>query len=137
MENAGHSRAINRHQWDYPELEKELLDVGSRHARVFGELKRLLAIRARQKAFHPNATQFTLHLGEQVFAFWRQSMDRRQSIFCISNISDEEQKILLSRVNLINTEDWFDLIDSQMVDLNAEYLTLKPYQSVWISNYNK
>jgi sucrose phosphorylase len=61
----------------------------------------LLAMRQRQAAFHPNATQFTLHLGNQLFGFWRQSADRRQSIFCVSNISREPQTLQLSDINLI------------------------------------
>ena len=36
----------------------------------FFELRRRLAIRTRQKAFHPDATQFTLHIKPGMFGFW-------------------------------------------------------------------
>jgi len=134
MEHTGHNRSINRHQWDYAELGELLDDQQSHHALVFEELKRLLDIRSQQKAFHPNAVQFTLHLGEKIFGYWRQSHDRQQSIFCISNISAETQALVLSDINLISTDDWIDLISGlPLVSQNME-LELAPYQTLWISN---
>jgi len=94
----------------------------------------LIAIRRKQPAFHPNATQFTLHLGLQLFGFWRQSMRRDQSIFCIHNISNEVQQVALSDINLIGTDHWQDLISGMTIDDLSGSITLKPYQSVWLSN---
>lgn len=134
MEHTGHNRSINRHQWDCQALEEMLADADSHHAQVFSELKRLLAIRSGQVAFHPNATQFTLHFEDSIFAFWRQSMDRQQSIFCITNLSDDVQELSLSSVNLIGTDQWRDLVSDTTIDMDAEALTLDPYQTLWISN---
>src|SRR5690606_14152236 len=103
------NRAINRHNWDMDELEK-LLAGDSHHQRIFSELQRRIRIRRRQKAFHPNATMFTMHLGDEVFAFWRQSLSRNQSIFCLNNISDREQTVQRTAINLIATETWTDLL---------------------------
>jgi sucrose phosphorylase len=94
----------------------------------------LLAIRRAQAALHPNATQFTLHLGKALFGYWRQSLDRRQCIFCISNISPQPQALALSDVNLTDNEQWIDLIGETQLDSKAEVLELQPYQSVWLSN---
>lgn len=138
MEHTGHNRSINRHQWDYAALEKMLLDSeGSdrnHHRKVFSEIKKLLSIRQQQKAFHPNATQFTLHLGDSIFAYWRQSHDRQQSIFCISNISDAQQEFMLSDINLISTDDWHDLISGKEMTHQEMLIQLAPYQTLWISN---
>jgi sucrose phosphorylase len=141
MENTGHNRSINRHQWQYDELEALLINEvppsegkSSHHKKVFSELKRLLAIRQQQKAFHPNATQFTLHLGDSIFAYWRQSHDRKQSIFCISNISDLAQEFMLSDINLVSSDDWFDLITEEKMTRQDMLIQLAPYQTLWISN---
>lgn len=134
VENTGHYRAINRHQWDYEALEGELSREQSSHSVVFGRLKILLALRRKQPAFHPNATQFTLHLGAALFGYWRQSMDRRQSIFCISNISCSLQSLDLSGINLTDTEGWLDLIGGAAISQRDPMLALQPYQTVWISN---
>ncbi len=133
-EHTGRLRSINRGQWKLESIESELANPLSHHSKVFRELKRLIAIRRRHPAFHPNATQFTLHLGLQLFGFWRQSMRRDQSIFCIHNISDEVQQVALSDINLIGTDQWVDLITGLRVDDLSGSLTLKPYQSVWLSN---
>jgi len=139
VENSGHNRAINRHQWDYQALEQALDDHSSSHHQVYNQLKQLLKIRRRQSAFHPNATQFTLHLGDQLFGFWRQSLDRQQSIFCISNISAQPQTLSLSDINLIDNEQWHDLIadlpcSTQTDKDNQRAIEMQPYQTVWITN---
>ncbi|WP_375171222.1 sugar phosphorylase [Marinobacter sp.] len=134
VENTGRLRSINRSQWSVDSLDQVLQDPRSHHAQAFEELKRLIAIRRKQAAFHPNATQFTLHLGLQVFGFWRQSTRRDQSIFCIHNISDQTQQIALSDINLIGTDHWQDLISGMTIDDLSGCITLKPYQSVWLSN---
>ena len=87
------NRRINRHQWDADELRIELDNEKSPHASVLKKLLERIDLRREQAAFHPNATQFTLHMGDQVFSFWRQSVDRRSNIFCLNNVSGEEQRI--------------------------------------------
>jgi sucrose phosphorylase len=134
---SGINRRINRHQWEADDLGKELDDPSSPHARVLAGLLKLIHLRKRQSAFHPNATQFTLHLGDQVFAFWRQSVDRRQNIFCLNNISGEQLVIPLVSVNLSSTEDWFDLISGAELEVDALEVTLAPYQCVWLVNRRK
>lgn len=134
VKHTSHNRSINRHRWKYPELRKELDSKHSQHAKVLARMNHLLQIRKRQSAFHPNATQYTLQLNDQLFGFWRQSMDRRQSTFCISNVSDEAQKIRLSDINLIGTDKWTDLISGHTINESDEFVDLSPYQTVWISN---
>ena len=132
VERTGHYRAINRHQWSAEELERELANPESPHAQVFNAIMGLLEIRQRQAAFHPNATQFTLHLGDRLFGFWRQSGDRRQSVFCVSNVSNETQSLNLADINLIEAQQWTDLISGEAIA--SRILELEPYRTVWISN---
>ncbi|MEH6585298.1 MAG: sugar phosphorylase [Halioglobus sp.] len=134
VENSGHYRAINRHQWDYEQLVQALEDEESHHARVFSRIKGLLQVRREQAAFHPNATQFTLHLNNALFGYWRQSMDRRQSVFCISNISDQALPLALSDINLIGTDDWVDLISGAHFHSREQVVEVQPYQTLWITN---
>ncbi len=134
VENTQHNRAINRHRWDYETLQENLSDSANPHKVVLSTLKNLINIRIRQKAFHPNATQFTLHLREQLFGFWRQSQDRRQSIFCISNISKDTAELSLSELNMISTENWYELISGEQISTLQLTINLQPYQTLWISN---
>jgi sucrose phosphorylase len=134
MELTNQNRSINRHKWDYIDLQAKLDDATSHHARVFGKMKELIRIRRLQPAFHPNATQYTLHLSDQLFAFWRQSPDRRQSIFCVNNISDQPQALSLTELNLIELDTWADLISGQRFEDVHESIELSPYQTLWLTN---
>lgn len=134
MESSGSNRAINRHVWQCDELDSLLNDQQSHHAIVLQRLKQLISIRIKQAAFHPNATQYTLHLGEGIFAFWRQSRKRQQSIFCIYNIQAEVRQIALNSINLVETQSWMDLISGQQLDDLRATLDLQPYQCLWIVN---
>jgi len=132
--HTGSNRSINRHLWDEAELGQALADASLHHGQVFDSLRRLLDIRCRQPAFHPNATQFTMHLGTSVFGFWRQSLDRRQSVFCLFNVTAEMQLLNLSDINLIGTDRWTDLITGrEYADLQAQ-LEMAPYAAIWLSN---
>ena len=93
-----------------------------------------LKLRAKQPAFHPNATQFTLSLDDRVFGIWRQSLDRTQSIFALHNVSDEEVEIPVSHLNLIEDEVWADLISGEDIRAFGGDLQFAPYQCRWITN---
>ncbi|MFT6098083.1 MAG: sucrose phosphorylase [Arenicella sp.] len=128
------NRCINRHRWDWDNLQQQLDDQDSHHYHVYRKMLALLALRRAQPAFHPNAAQYTLHLGDEVFAFWRQSLRRDQSIFCLHNVSDRAIEIPLNSVNLVGTDGWLDLISGDSVDAQKQMLSLSPYQAVWLSN---
>lgn len=127
-------RSINRRQWQMDEIKDILANPDSPHAHIHQRLLEIIKIRKSQPAFHPNATQFTLHLGDQLFGFWRQSIDRSQSIFSISNITKHEQTLSLTDINLISTQGWYDLLTDKIFEKLDEKIVLAPYQSVWISN---
>ena len=132
--DTGELRAINRHNWDADDLESKMTAIGSHHHEVFQELKRMIKIRRLQPAFHPNATQYTLHFGAGVFAFWRESLNREQSVFAIHNISDTVQSVSLVELNLTLTESWKDLLSGLAISEEKEVIELEPYQAMWITN---
>jgi sucrose phosphorylase len=134
LSNTHHNRSINRRRCQENDLEEALNNKDLHHGKVLSTLKSLLNIRIKQPAFHPNATQFTLHLGLQLFGFWRQSHDRKQSIFCVSNITNQPMTLPLSELNLIITESWIELISKTVITELSEEIILAPYQTVWISN---
>ena len=136
VENTGHNRAINRHQWVLGELTGLLNDAKSQHARCLQAIKQLIDMRQGQPAFHPNATQFTLNCGRSIFGFWRQSPDRAQSIFCLYNVTPTSTTIAAASLNLVGSDSWRDLISGETVDLFSEKPTIElaPYQAVWLTN---
>lgn len=136
LANTHHNRSINRRRWHEEALFDALNDERLHHKKVLTTITSLLNIRIKQPAFHPNATQFTLHLGLELFGFWRQSQDRQHSIFCVSNITKKTISLPLSELNLVVTDDWYELITAQSIKEITESITLAPYQTVWLSNNN-
>jgi sucrose phosphorylase len=135
VERRGMKRAINRHRWHYPDLIEVLDDPDTTHARTLAALSARLRVRARQPAFHPNATQFTLMLDDRVFGVWRQSHDRRQSIFALHNVSAETLEIPCDALNLIADENWTDMLSDEVLGPEATTVALGPYQCRWITNF--
>jgi sucrose phosphorylase len=136
VENTGHNRAINRHQWALEELTGLLNDGESQHAQCLHAIKHLIDLRQRQPAFHPNATQFTLNCGRSIFGFWRQSPDRAQSVFCLYNVTSTSTTVATASLNLVGNDSWRDLISGEILDLLSEDHTIElaPYQAVWLTN---
>jgi len=130
----GRNRSINRRQLNYDEITAKLADPVTVEAQVFTRLLTLVDIRKKQQAFHPNAVQFTLALPEGLFGIWRQSLDRKQSIFAITNVTKEEKMLALADINLISGDSWCDLMSGQIIVDIESYIALAPYQTVWISN---
>ena len=127
-------RSINRRNWNFDSLVKIFKNKSNINSKILHSLNRLMVLRKKQIAFHPNATQFTLQLGDIFFGIWRQSIDRSQSIFCISNLTNVKQKISLLDINLISTNNWFDILSNKKIKNIGDELLFKPYQTFWISN---
>jgi sucrose phosphorylase len=134
QKETGQARSINRYCWEQKALNQKLSAEKDHHKIIFDELKRRMDIRKKQTAFHPNATQLTLHLGDQLFAFWRESLDRHQSLFALHNVSDKPAKVSLNELNLISTDNWRDLLTDQKFTNVKEDIELPPYGCIWISN---
>lgn len=133
VKKRGMNRAINRHNWDYDELKRRLANPGSPQAQVMGQMRYRLQLRRKQAAFHPNATQFTLPgLDDRVFGLWRQSLDRRQSIFALHNVSADAVLVPANALNLIADLTWTDLLSGDQI--GQRDIVLAPYQCRWISN---
>ena len=134
VKKTGSNRSINRKNWEFKLLEEKLKNKKSINYKIFNLLKEIILIRKKQPAFHPNATQFTLQLDDDFFGIWRQSIDRSQSIFCVSNLTNSLKKISLLNINLISTNEWFDIISNKKIKNLRGNIILKPYQTYWLTN---
>ena len=130
----GIKRNINRFKWEFSDLSKKLKNKNSLENIIYSKILKIISLRQKQIAFHPNATQYTLTLGNKLFGVWRQSIDRSQNIFAISNISSVVRELKLSKINLFENQLWFDLLKPDESLNNLKILKLKPFQTVWISN---
>lgn len=119
VEKTKNNRTINRRKWKWDELQ-ELLNSASPQNQIFNSLKKLISIRKKQPAFHPEAKQEILDLGKNLFGLKRQA-ENGDTIVLIANLS-------LSIQNYSNVENDFDLITVKKLTTQ----TLNPYQCVWL-----
>ncbi len=134
LKKTGIKRSINRTSYDYKDITEALKNNGSHISKVFNNILNLIEIRKKQIAFHPNATQYTLNLGNNFFGIWRQSVNRKQSIFAIYNITNNMQRLHINKINILNFESWSDLISENKINKKKNYLNFSPYQCMWIAN---
>ena len=132
--NTGVKRNLNRYKWHYSTLVDLIKTNNTIEKNCYEIFKELISIRKIQPAFHPNATQFTLNLDKNIFAVWRQSRDRKQSIFALTNVSSKTIKLNTNKINLIDDEQWFDLLSQETKITDDQYIKLMPFQSLWITN---
>ncbi|MGY8843060.1 MAG: alpha-amylase family glycosyl hydrolase [Burkholderiales bacterium] len=134
VSTSGINRRINRKKHTKAFIDSRLSSTHTRERILFDTLKTLIKMRAAQAAFHPNATQFTLQLGRDYFGVWRQSQDRGQSVFAITNLTSTAKRLQLADLNLIEIESWRDLIGGARLLSHQSEMGLDPYQTVWITN---
>jgi sucrose phosphorylase len=135
LQHSGQNRAINRHQWSADELAAKLADGDSHHARVFCALKNLIQLRKQQPAFHPNASQYPLHLGDQIFGVRRETRSAdevRQSLVAIFNICPEERCLPMAELNLEPGREWRNILDNSVFGLDHDEILLAPYEYIWL-----
>ena len=89
----------------------------------------LLNVRRKQKAFHPNASRLNLNFGTKIYGFKRISIDKKQTILCITNLSSKIQRVQLNKAY----HSWNNLIGSK-IEIKNKLLILKPFETIWLSN---
>jgi glycosidase len=133
VERTGLTRAINRRKWDRGELEGLLADPDSTSGRVFSRYRRLLQIRRRQPALHPDAAQRTLGLEDGLFGVERSATDAGQRLLAVFNFTNREQRVATTAL----AEDlaaWTELIGDAAVNIDQGELVLPPYAAFWFSD---
>ena len=108
-------------------MENFLKDKSSKQRIFYKNIMKLLYIKRQNKAFHPNAKRVNLSLGKKIFGFKRISLDKKQTILVITNLSSKYQKI-----NIDNNFKYFkNLLAQSKISRN---FTLQPFETLWLSN---
>ena len=125
----GNNRDINRYKWNYENITKNLKDKNSKQSIFYQNLGKLLEIKRKQKAFHPNAKRLNINLGSKLFCFKRTSLDKKQTIISITNCSSVDQYPKLNK----KYSKWKNIINPKINSLNKSF-KLKPFETMWLSN---
>jgi len=133
----GQTRSISRRSFDQESLYQTLDDPDTSTHKIAYGFGDMTALRAREKAFHPNAEQRVLKVSDALFALVRTSIDEKEQIICVTNITSRDQQITIDLSEQgLNTRSWLDILSEHlfMADGNVLDLDLPPYQVLWLKN---
>ncbi len=128
-------RDINRTVISYNAITKALKDPLSKISRINRELGRLITIRTKQRAFHPNGDQHILMLSPDVFTALRISPEGDQYILTLTNVTNKVCHLNIPLVKLGTYEtNWYDLVSSMewMAENQELFISMQPYDVIWL-----
>lgn len=130
VQQTGRSRSINRRKFADDELRHILEDEHSAQRQVFDGYRRLLRARISQPAFHPDAEQQLVDVGDSaVIAFRRTSLDQSQTVLVLANVSDRPVTIDLSPF----ADDRLQTNLLSGMPVAQDRFEMEPYGSAWLS----
>ena len=126
----GNNRDVNRYRWNESIILKKMNDKNKKEFNIFETIKHLLIIRQAQKAFHPNASRTNINLGKNFFCIKRLSLDKKQTIICLTNLTSKLQNTKIDK----KYSNWKNLINPNTKFENKNTVTLKPFETIWLAN---
>ena len=124
---SGNKRDLNRYKWNRKKLDNLLKDKSSKQSIFYNQIIKLISIKRQSKAFHPNARRESLNMGKKIFCFKRTSLDKKQIIYNITNLSSKYQKLKFN----YKFSKYKNLFDKTSISQKSE---LKPFETLWLSN---
>ena len=126
----GNNRDVNRYRWNELNILKRIKNKNTKEHYIFETFKHLLNIRKQQKAFHPNALRTNINLGNNFFCIKRVSLDKKQTILCITNLTSKLQNAKINK----KFSKFKNLIDLNVKPKILNSINLKPFETIWLSN---
>ena len=134
-QRTGIRRHINRKRWDYDKLTRVLDDKETHNHSVYQAFKRLLSIRQKEPAFHPDALQQVHNFGSNIFAFTRAARDNQEAVLVLCNICNKCISVPIAddddKMPLLHNKTYKDLISGDDITV-VDSLELRPYQCMWL-----
>ena len=124
---SGNKRDLNRYKWNKKRLDNLLKNKKSKQSIFYKQIINLISIKKQNKAFHPNAKRENLNMGKKIFCFKRTSLDKKQTIYNITNLSSEYQKFKFN----YKFSKYKNLLDKTSLSQKSK---LKPFETLWLSN---
>ena len=124
---SGNKRDLNRYKWNKKRLDNLLKNKRSKQSIFYKQILNLISIKKQNKAFHPDAKRENLNMGKKIFCFKRTSLDKKQTIYNITNLSSKYQKFKFN----YKLSKYKNLLDKNNLSQKSE---LKPFETLWLSN---
>jgi glycosidase len=131
LARTGRARSLNREKWELAELRARIADPARREGAVLRRMQALLRARRAEPAFHPNAPQRVLDVGDGIFALERQGPDG-PPLLCLHNVAAAPQSASVAGTP---GERYVDLISGDTFTAESDgalAVELAPYQALWL-----
>jgi len=127
-------RSINRRTYDEATLMRLLGDPECWVSQVARGMRRLVAQRIEQPAFHPNAEQTVLDLGPSVFGLYRERIGV-QHLVALTNACDREVRVRVPVGDIGDARLWRDVLSTARYQATEGVLSvaLPPYGVAWLT----
>jgi len=125
---AGHNRAINREKYVLSEIERALSDEQMLRHKVYRELSKLIQLRTRQPAFHPDNPMEVLESDNTLLVVRRKSAQQHEELLCVYNLSDREMPWTPP-----GEKKYRNIIRNNIV-MGQQPLMLPPWGFAWLKN---
>ena len=128
------ARSINRNTLKKNALIEALSNRESTTYKISSHFGSMIKKRIKEKAFHPNAEQKVLRISDSVFAVLRTSVDGRERIFAVTNVTGKTQNIEFStKGEGFSTNSWLDILTGHtMSSPGGEiHFHIEPYGVHW------
>ncbi len=136
----GSRRDVNRASVDPVIVRQNLADRGSKLSMIRETLGRLLQVRVRQRAFHPNGGQAVLRMAKPVFALRRTSPDGDEHVLALTNVSSQPctVEVPLEQAGVASAN-WYDFVSGRGWSASGGRLTLAlgPYDVLWLKPFQE
>ncbi|MFQ5787823.1 MAG: sugar phosphorylase, partial [Thermodesulfobacteriota bacterium] len=91
--------------------------------------------RINEKAFHPNAAQKILKISDSLFSLIRTSVDEKEIILAITNITDKKQHLEFDTSSVgLHVRSWRDVLSEKSFSSHKGRLSfdMRPYEVLWL-----
>jgi glycosidase len=129
------ARSINRKTLKKDALIAALSDQNSTTHRISNHYGYMIKKRINENAFHPNAAQKVLEISDHLFTLIRTSVDGKEHILAITNITDKNQFVEFDAGSVgIEAGSWCDVLSDKSFESPRGRLSLdmEPYEVLWL-----
>ena len=134
-------RDINRKVIDEKDIVEPLKNPLSKLSQIRNEFGRIMEIRRKEPAFHPNGEQHILTFSPAIFSVLRISPKGNEHILTLTNVTNKACCIEVP-VSELGTQEthWYDLVGKKGKIANNHQkleITMQPYDVIWLKPYGE
>ena len=135
VQSGGEKRDINRKNLRKSQLLRMLSNPRCTTARIVDGMRRMLQVRRRERAFHPNADQIIIDCGPSIFVALRVPDAQEDAVLTVVNVTDSAHDIRIPTADAPgHCSRWRNLFSGSRTTAEGGRLRMRmsPYEVAWL-----